>query len=91
MIRRTGLAGLILIAAFALTALVSAAKSDVRSFADVKARADPAFVADIEKLGIVPDLLPGAELQKVIGASMVMASQTQEQARKFYEHLFKAH
>jgi tripartite-type tricarboxylate transporter receptor subunit TctC len=53
--------------------------------------ADPAFLADIKKLGIVLDLLPGAELQQVIGASMKMSPQTQEQARKFYEDLFKRH
>lgn len=53
--------------------------------------ADPAFLADIKKLGIVLDLLPGAELQQVIGGSMKMSPQTQEQARKFYEDLFKGH
>jgi tripartite-type tricarboxylate transporter receptor subunit TctC len=53
--------------------------------------ADPAFLADIEKLGIVLDLLPGAALQEVIGASMKMSPETQEQARKFYEDLFKGH
>jgi hypothetical protein len=53
--------------------------------------ADPAFLADIKKLGIELDLLPGAELQDVIGASMRMSPQTQEQARKFYEDLFKGH
>ena len=53
--------------------------------------ADPAFLADIQKLGIVLDLLPGAELQEVIGASMKMSPGTQEQARKFYEDLFKGH
>jgi tripartite-type tricarboxylate transporter receptor subunit TctC len=53
--------------------------------------ADPAFLADIKKLGIELDLLPGAELQEVIGASMKMSPQTQEQARKFYEDLFKGH
>jgi tripartite-type tricarboxylate transporter receptor subunit TctC len=53
--------------------------------------ADPAFLADIKKLGIVLDLLAGAELQQVIGASMKMSPQTQEQARKFYEDLFKGH
>ena len=53
--------------------------------------ADPAFLADIKKLGIELDLLPGAELQEVIGASMKMSPATQEQARKFYEDLFKAH
>lgn len=53
--------------------------------------ADPAFLADIQKLGIVLDLLPGAELQEVIGASMTMSPGTQEQARKFYEDLFKGH
>lgn len=53
--------------------------------------ADPAFLADIEKLGIVLDLLPGADLQQVIGASMTMSRDTQDQARKFYEDLFKGH
>ena len=53
--------------------------------------ADPTFLADIQKLGIVLDLLPGAELQEVIGASMKMSPGTQEQARKFYEDLFKGH
>ena len=53
--------------------------------------ADPAFLADIKKLGIELDLLPGAELQQVIGASMKMSPETQEQARKFYEDLFKGH
>ena len=53
--------------------------------------ADAAFLADIKKLGIELDLLPGAELQEVIGASMKMSPQTQEQARKFYEDLFKGH
>jgi tripartite-type tricarboxylate transporter receptor subunit TctC len=53
--------------------------------------ADPAFLADINKLGIVLDLLPGAALQEVIGASMKMSPETQEQARKFYEDLFKGH
>ena len=53
--------------------------------------ADPAFLADIKKLGIELDLLPGAELQEVIGASMRMSPETQEQARKFYEDLFKGH
>ncbi len=53
--------------------------------------ADAAFLADIKKLGIELDLLPGAELQRVIGASMRMSSETQEQARKFYEDLFKGH
>ena len=53
--------------------------------------ADPAFLADIKKLGIVLDLLPGAELQEVIAASMRMSKETQEQARKFYEDLFKGH
>lgn len=53
--------------------------------------ADPAFLADIKKLGIVLDLLPGAELQEVIGASMKMSPATQEQARKFYQGLFKGH
>ena len=53
--------------------------------------ADPAFLADIQKLGIVLDLLPGAGLQEVIGASMRMSPETQEQARKFYEDLFKGH
>lgn len=53
--------------------------------------ADAAFLADIKKLGIELDLLPGAKLQEVIGASMRMSPQTQEQARKFYEDLFKGH
>jgi tripartite-type tricarboxylate transporter receptor subunit TctC len=53
--------------------------------------ADAAFLADIKKLGIELDLLPGAELQRVIGASMRMSPETQEQARKFYEDLFKGH
>jgi tripartite-type tricarboxylate transporter receptor subunit TctC len=53
--------------------------------------ADPAFLADIKKLGIVLDLLPGAQLQEVIGASMRMSKDTQEKARVFYEDLFKGH
>ena len=53
--------------------------------------ADPAFLADINKLGIELDLLPGAELQNVIGASMKISRETQDQARKFYEDLFKGH
>lgn len=53
--------------------------------------ADPAFLADIKKLRIVLDPLPGAEQQAVIGASMKMSRETQEQARKFYEELFKSH
>jgi tripartite-type tricarboxylate transporter receptor subunit TctC len=53
--------------------------------------ADPVFLADIKKLGIVLDLLPGAELQEVIGASMTMSRETQDRARKFYEDLFKGH
>jgi tripartite-type tricarboxylate transporter receptor subunit TctC len=53
--------------------------------------ADPAFLADIKKLGIVLDLLAGAQLQDVIGASMKMSSETQERARVFYEDLFKGH
>jgi tripartite-type tricarboxylate transporter receptor subunit TctC len=53
--------------------------------------ADPAFLADIKKLGIVLDTLRGADLQEVIGASMRMSKETQEQARKFYEDLFKGH
>ncbi len=50
---------------------------------------DLAFLADINKLGIELDLLPGAALQEVIGASMKMSPATQAQARKFYEDLFK--
>jgi tripartite-type tricarboxylate transporter receptor subunit TctC len=53
--------------------------------------ADPAFLADIKKLGIELDLLPGAELQNVIGASMQISRETQDRARKFYEDLFKGH
>jgi tripartite-type tricarboxylate transporter receptor subunit TctC len=53
--------------------------------------ADPAFLADIKKLRIVLDPLPGAEQQAVIGASMKMSRETQQQARKFYEDLFKSH
>jgi tripartite-type tricarboxylate transporter receptor subunit TctC len=51
--------------------------------------ADPAFLADIKKLGIVLDLLPGASLQEVIGASMRMSEDTRAKAQKFYEDLFK--
>ena len=53
--------------------------------------ADPAFLADIKKLGIELDLLPGAELQEVIGASMKMSEETRAKARQFYEDLFGAH
>jgi tripartite-type tricarboxylate transporter receptor subunit TctC len=53
--------------------------------------ADAAFLADVKKLGIVLDPLPGAEQQAVIAASMKMSRETQEQARKFYEDLFKGH
>jgi tripartite-type tricarboxylate transporter receptor subunit TctC len=53
--------------------------------------ADPAFLADITKLGIELDLLPGAQLQEAIGASMRMSKETQEKARVFYEDLFKGH
>jgi tripartite-type tricarboxylate transporter receptor subunit TctC len=51
--------------------------------------ADPAFLADIKKLGIVLDLLPGAEQQEVIAGAMRMSKETQAKARKFYEDLFK--
>lgn len=51
--------------------------------------ADPAFLADIEKLGIVLDLLAGAELQALIGASMQMTEDTRKRAQAFYEDLFK--
>jgi len=50
---------------------------------------DPAFLADIKKLGLLLDLLPGEQLQDVIGASMRMSTETQEKARMFYEDLFK--
>ena len=53
--------------------------------------ADPAFLADIKKLGIELDLLPGAELQEVIGASMRMSEETRDKARQFYEDLFGVH
>ena len=53
--------------------------------------ADAAFLADIKKLGIELDLLPGAQLQNVIGASMKISPETQDQARKFYDDLFKGH
>jgi hypothetical protein len=39
----------------------------------------------------VLDLLPGAEQQEVIGASMRMSKDTQDRARQFYEDLFKGH
>ena len=51
---------------------------------------DPAFLADIKKLGIELDLLPGAELQEVIGDSMKMPEETRGKAREFYENLFGA-
>jgi len=50
---------------------------------------DPAFQADVAKLRLVLDPLPGAMLQKEIGASMQMSKDTQEKARQFYEELFK--
>lgn len=53
--------------------------------------ADPAFLADIKRLHIVLDLLPGAELQAVIGASMKMSKETQAEADAFYRDLFKGH
>ena len=52
---------------------------------------DPAFLADIKKLGIELDLLPGAELQEVIGDSMKMPDETRAKAREFYENLFGSH
>ena len=51
--------------------------------------ADPSFKADVEKLRLVLDPLPGAELQEEIGRSMTMSEDTRQKAQAFYEDLFK--
>jgi tripartite-type tricarboxylate transporter receptor subunit TctC len=50
---------------------------------------DPAFKAEIEKLKIELDTLPGAELQAVIGDSMKMSEETRLKAQAYYETLFR--
>ena len=51
--------------------------------------ADPIFKADVEKLRLVLDPLPGAELQEEIGRSMKISEDTRQKAQAFYEDLFK--
>ena len=50
---------------------------------------DSAFKADIVRLKIELDALPGAELQEVIGGSMKMSDDTRLKAQAFSETLFK--
>jgi tripartite-type tricarboxylate transporter receptor subunit TctC len=49
---------------------------------------DPAFKADVAKLRLVLDPLPGVALQKEIGDAMVMSEETRQKAKAFYEDLF---
>jgi tripartite-type tricarboxylate transporter receptor subunit TctC len=49
---------------------------------------DPGFKADVEKLRLILDPLPGADLQKEIGDAMVMSEDTRQKAKAFYEDLF---
>ena len=51
--------------------------------------ADPAFKADIEKLRIELDPMSGLELERLVAQSMTMSAETREQARTFYDDLFK--
>jgi tripartite-type tricarboxylate transporter receptor subunit TctC len=50
---------------------------------------DPLFKADVAKLRLVLDPLPGAALQEEIGRSMKMSQDTRQKAQAFYEDLFK--
>jgi tripartite-type tricarboxylate transporter receptor subunit TctC len=52
---------------------------------------DPAFKEDVAKLRLILDPLPGAEQQKLIGASMNMSEDTRKKAHAFYQDLFQIH
>jgi tripartite-type tricarboxylate transporter receptor subunit TctC len=50
---------------------------------------DPAFKADVAKLRLVLDPLPGAQLQELIANSMRMSEDTRKKAHAFYDDLFR--
>jgi tripartite-type tricarboxylate transporter receptor subunit TctC len=50
---------------------------------------DPAFKADVAKLRLILDPLPGAQLQELIANSMRMSEDTRRKAHAFYVDLFK--
>jgi tripartite-type tricarboxylate transporter receptor subunit TctC len=50
---------------------------------------DPAFKADVEKLRIELDPMPGAELGRLVAQSVTISPTTRAQAKTFYEDLFK--
>ncbi len=50
---------------------------------------DPAFKADVEKLRIQIDAMPGTELGQVVAQAVKMKPDTRAKARAFYDDLFK--
>jgi tripartite-type tricarboxylate transporter receptor subunit TctC len=50
---------------------------------------DPAFKADVEKLRIQLDPMPGAALGQVVAQAVKMTPDTRAKARAFYDELFK--
>jgi tripartite-type tricarboxylate transporter receptor subunit TctC len=50
---------------------------------------DPAFKADVEKLRIELNPMPGSELGRLVARSVTMSPATRAQAKSFYEDLFK--
>jgi tripartite-type tricarboxylate transporter receptor subunit TctC len=50
---------------------------------------DPEFKADLAKTRVALDPKSGAEMQKLVLDAMTMSKETKEQAREFYNELFK--
>jgi tripartite-type tricarboxylate transporter receptor subunit TctC len=53
-------------------------------------RTDPSFQSEVAKLKVETDLLGGAEMQRLVAASLTMSREMRDKARMFYNELFKA-